>query len=503
MKPAASARPSLGDPRDERPAPRPAPLDFLAIPLLGSFLKWRHSRAILQAPVLILSLIMIGHALAGPRLAPKNLGSLLTWVHFRGLVVLAILLVGNLFCMACPFMFVRDWARKWITPRWNWPRPLRNKWPAISLFVLVLLLYELFDLWSDPWWTGVMIVGYFLAALLVDLLYRRASFCKFVCPIGQFNFLSSTLSPFEVSVRDKGVCASCTTKDCIRGRGESAPTVESPLPILVQRGCELALFQPRKVGNLDCTFCLDCVYACPHDNIGIQARLPAEELAIPGPRSGLGRIERRFDMTALAVVFTFGAMLNAFAMISPVYALEQAIASRTGLRVEWPILASLFAFALVIEPAVLLGLAAVATRRMTGVSESGLAIVNRFARSLAPLGFGVWLAHYGFHFFTGFLTIGPVAQNAIKGLVGFPLLGEPRWHWGGLPESMVFPIEVSFLGLGLAGSLVVAWLIARELAPERAAAGFAPWAVMHVGLFAASLWIMTQPMDMRGVFLGG
>ena len=38
------------------------------------------------------------------------------------------------------------------------------------------------------------------------------------------------------------------------------------------------VFQPRKVGNLDCTFCLDCVQACPHDNVGIISRLPADEL---------------------------------------------------------------------------------------------------------------------------------------------------------------------------------------------------------------------------------
>ena len=56
--------------------------------------------------------------------------------------------------------------------------------------------------------------------------------------------------------RDPEVCASCRTKDCIRGRPEA-------------RGCELSLFLPRKSSNMDCTLCLDCVHACPHDNIGI------------------------------------------------------------------------------------------------------------------------------------------------------------------------------------------------------------------------------------------
>ena len=461
----------------------------------------------MQIPVLLIGLIMIAHAFWGPQLAPKNLAPLLTWVHFRGLVVLVILLAGNLFCMACPFMLPRELARRWFSPRWEWPRVLRNKWPAIGLFVLVLFAYELFDLWSDAWWTGFLIVSYFALATVVDSLFRRASFCKYVCPVGQFNFLGSTLAPLEVAVRDKEVCADCRTKDCIRGVRETAGSVPATasagqLPI-IQRGCELALFQPRKVGNLDCTFCLDCVYACPHDNVGILARLPAEQLAKSGSRSGIGKVERRFDFTVLAAVFTFGAILNAFAMTSPVYSLEQWIAGVTGLRVEWPILGAIFVVALVLEPAILLGGAAAVARKAAGLKEAVLPIVNRFARSLVPVGFGVWLAHYGFHFFTGFLTVIPVTQNAVEQAVGRSLFGEPMWQLGGLPESVVFPMEIGFLVLGLVGSWLVAWAIARELAPGRTGAAFAPWAVVHLVLFVSAVWIMTQPMDMRGTFLGG
>lgn len=483
-----------------------ASFDLLGLPLLGRFLRWRRSRLALQIPVLLIGLVMIAHAFLGPQLAPKNLAALLTWVHFRGMVVLVILLAGNLFCMACPFLLPRELARRFFNPRWEWPRALRNKWLAIGLFVFVLFTYELFDLWNNPWWTGVTIVAYFAAATVVDALFRRASFCKYVCPVGQFNFLSSSLSPLEVTVRDREICTSCRTKDCIRGTpapadGSNGSASPDQLPV-VQRGCELALFQPRKVGNLDCTFCLDCVYACPHDNVGITARLPSEQLAKSGTRSGIGKVERRFDFTVLAAVFTFGALLNAFGMISPVYALEQWIADFTGLRVEWPILAGLFAVVLILEPALLLGTAAILTRWWADSRQSVPAIVNRFARSLVPIGFGVWLAHYGFHFFTGFLTVIPVTQNAALQSFGVPILGEPIWQLGGLPESVVFPMEIGFLGLGLLGSWLVAWSIARELAPRRVWSGFLPWGVVHAVLFVCAVWIMNQPMDMRGTFFG-
>jgi len=484
---------SAGLPAAMGPAAGPG-FDLLRLPVLGRFLRWSGSRWALQLPMLAIALLMLGHALLGPQLAPKNLGALLTWVHFRGLVVLALLLAGNLFCMACPFMLPRDWARKLSAPTRVWPRALRNKWPAIALFVAILFGYELFDFWASPWWTGLLIAGYFGAALLVDSLFRGASFCKYVCPIGQFNFLGSTLSPLEVGVRDASVCEGCATLDCIRGiRREGA---------VEQRGCELALFQPRKVGNLDCTFCLDCVYACPHDNVGLLARFPAEELSRSGNRSGVGRPEARLDFSVLSVVFTFGALLNALAMTSPVHAFLQGVAEFTGLRTEWPLLAALFAVLLLLEPALLLGGAAALTRRLAGVREPLLALVKSFARSLVPIGFGLWLAHYGFHFFTGLLTVVPVAQNAVMRGLGRALLGEPRWQLGGLPESVVFPVELGFLLLGLVGSWMVASGIAREHAPERAGAAFAPWALLHLLLFASGVWVMTRPMEMRGTFLG-
>src|SRR5437899_6278588 len=52
-------------------------------------------------------------------------------------------------------------------------------------------------------------------------------------------------------------------------------------------GCELRLFQPRKSGNMDCTFCLDCAHACPHDNVGVLAVPPGQDLWRDSVRSGV------------------------------------------------------------------------------------------------------------------------------------------------------------------------------------------------------------------------
>ncbi|MBI2807135.1 MAG: FesM [Planctomycetes bacterium] len=477
---------------------------MLRLPGVGWFLRQRWARLGMQIPLLLLSVVLVWHGFLGPDLAPKNLATLLTWVHYRGLLVLVLLVAGNFFCMACPFLLPREIARWIFRPVWNWPVRLRNKWLAVALFVLLLFAYEYFGLWSTPFWTAWLIVAYFAGALVVDALFRHASFCKWVCPIGQFNFLASTLSPLEVAVRDLNQCVECRTKDCICGPPASETAADAgrlALPLLAKRGCELALFQPMKVGNLDCTFCLDCVHACPHDNVGLVTRMPGAELAAEEPRSGLGNPLTRPDLAALAIVFTFGALLNAFGMVSPVYVLQAWLSGVLGTTERAPILAILFAVALIVEPVLLLGLAAWWTRRATGTALSLPRLATRYAYSLVPLGFGVWLAHYAFHFLTGALTVVPVLQNALAE-IGWPVLGQPNWEFTGMRSGSVFVLELGFLTLGLVGSWIVAIRLARKDQPSAPWRAYLSWVVLQSILWAAAIWLLAQPMEMRGTFLG-
>ena len=322
--------------------------DVFTWPVIGPALRWRHTRTALQLVLLVLAAVLVAHGLVGPQLAPANLSTVLTWVHYRGLLIVVLLAAGNLFCTGCPFILVRDTARRLHAPTARWPRWLRRKWPAVVLFVAVLFVYELFDLWALPRATAWLVLAYFGAALTVDLLFAGASFCKYVCPIGQFNFVASTLSPLEIGVRRPATCQTCQTADCIKGR--RAP--EAPLRVL-RRGCELNLFLPAKVGNLDCTLCFDCVHACPHDNVGLLTRTPGAELTDPSRRSGIGRLAQRWDLMALVVVFVFGALLNAFGMIAPGRAVEEWLAGRLSVRAEGPVLMVVFAAWLVAAPGIL------------------------------------------------------------------------------------------------------------------------------------------------------
>jgi hypothetical protein len=273
---------------------------------------------------------------------------------------------------------------------------------------------------------------------------------------------------------------------------------------VLQRGCELRLFLPSKVGNLDCTLCLDCVHACPHDNIALSARLPGAELADPRRRSGIGRLSKRWDIAALAVLFTFGSLMNALGMIAPVRGLEHWVSRTFGFTSEAPALGVLFGAVLIVAPLLLIGVGAEVTRRLVGDrSRSAVQVAVNYAYALVPFGFGMWLAHYGFHFLTGALTIVPVTQRAAVDLLGWPALGQPLWTLTGMRPGLVLPIQAGFILLGAMGSFAAAYRTSERDHPDRVVAALVAWIAVIALLAAVALWILSQPMEMRGAGLLG
>jgi polyferredoxin len=474
-------------------------MDLLRLPVIGSLLRWRHIRQAMQLVALAVAAAVVLHGLLGPQIAPRNLATVLTSIHWRGLLILAIVLAGNLACGACPMILSRDAARRMIAPRFTYPRWLRGKWVGVALLVGVLFSYELFDLWSWPAATAWLVLGYFVLALAIDLAFKGASFCKHVCPIGQFNYVASTMAPMELRARDAETCRTCRTFDCIKGR-PARPALAAPLRF-AQRGCELGLFMPAKAGNLDCTFCLDCVHACPHDNVALATRVPGAELLDTRRRSGVGRLTRRPDIAALAIVFTFAALLIAFGMTAPAYALEGRLGRLLQVRSEAAVLALVFVLAIGVAPATLMAAAAIATRAAAARPTPLLAVAQGYAPVFIPLGVGVWLAHYGFHLFTGVLTVFPATQSAAFDLAGWPLLGDPLWRWAGMPPGAVYPMQFGVIMLGALGSIALVQATSRRDHPERPVLTSLPWIVIVVALAAVALWILQQPMEMRG--LGG
>jgi cytochrome c oxidase assembly factor CtaG/polyferredoxin len=483
--------------------------DLQRVPLLGRFLKWRHARLALQLTLLAPAGFLILDGLRGPQVGPMNLAGVLPWIHWRGLLILGLLAGGNFFCMACPFLVPRTLARRWLPKGRSWPRRLRGKWLAVVLLVVFLWAYEALSLWDSPWWTAWLAVSYFVLAFVIDGFFRGAAFCKYLCPIGQFNFVQSLVSPLEVKVRDPEVCAACRTKDCIRG-SPPHPTLspsggEGRVRGAGIPGCEMHLFQPRKAGNMDCTFCLDCIHACPHDNIGMTARSPGSDLWQDAPSSGVGSLGQRPDLAVLVIVLTFGAFTNAAGMVGPVLAWRDWLGSFLGQPSPLLVTTLSYLVGLGVLPCLVVGSAAMLSRWWGQLTASWFAVATRYAYALVPLGFSMWLAHYSFHFLTSYDTAVPAAQRFALDF-GWSAVGQPHWVAACCrPVADWLPrLEVLFLDLGLLLSLYTGYRITLAQSPRLPLAlrALAPWALLMTLLFVAGIWLVFQPMEMRGTFTG-
>jgi polyferredoxin len=500
----------------------------LRVPLLGGFLRWRYSRFVLQVPLLLIAILAVYDGMTGRQIAPSNTATVSVWVHYRGLVGIALAVFGNLFCAACPLMLTRG-PSKWlklglerINFKPEWPRVLRNKYLVLGLTVLFLFCYEHFSLWASPWLTAWLIVGYFAGALLVDAIFPAGTFCKYVCPLGNFNFALSGASPSQITAVDQNVCHSCEGKYCLNGRVET-PTSRAPLfgnradhvmlelpmasstaPSTVSSatpnpalsleslktrtfgtfpGCETDLFVPAIQSNTDCTLCLNCVRACPYDNVALELRSPTREAEALRPKS---------DWALFVTVLAWAGLVNAFAMIPTFFNLAQWLSGLLGTRNETVLLVIIQTLGIVGG----VGLSLLAARASGALGGHGFSRLRDWAAVLLPLALAAWAGHYLYHFLTGYATLWPNMVNALFRM-GIELPPPPPPTVSRVDQAFVYQVMLSYLGLGLG-----VWAAYRRTVRLKVnVAALAPQLVLIVVFVALTLLIFSQPMQARGSLL--
>jgi hypothetical protein len=150
----------------------------------------------------------------------------------------------------------------------------------------------------------------------------------------------------------------------------------------------------------------------------------------------------------------FGAFVNAAGMTDPVMLWMHRWHARLGSMI--PVVTLLYFIGVIILPATIL-----MSQRRNAAYTLVLALV--------PLGFGMWLAHLSYH------------------LVVALTKSSPDW----LPA-----VELFFLGTGLLLTLHTSWHAARRTRDK-----WGPWALLAIGLYVVGVWVVFQPMQMRGTMM--
>jgi hypothetical protein len=189
-------------------------------------------------------------------------------------------------------------------------------------------------------------------------------------------------------------------------------------------------------------------------------------------------------------------------MTGPVTAWQDRLASHLRLASPLPVITAFFVAALVLAPALAIGTALLLNRTAGKVATPMRQLLCRFSLALVPLGAAMWAAHFLFHLLGGDGSAWPIWQRA-AGDLGLHALGPPSWSMSGLGlgADTLLALQMLLLDAGLLLTLYVGWRIALDCAPRaRAALGLlAPWAAVAIALYASGIWILLQPMPMRGM----
>jgi hypothetical protein len=118
----------------------------------------------------------------------------------------------------------------------------------------------------------------------------------------------------------------------------------------------------------------------------------------------------------------------------------------------------------------------------------------------------MWLAHFLYHLLTGAHTAVPALQQAATN-VGLSVFGQPNWTLSSAMLSFDWlpSLQLLILDCGLLLTLYAAWRLARrfKVSFARTVGMVAPWAALGLLLYSAGIWIILQPMQMRGMIMDG
>jgi len=442
---------ALRNPLSPSETQRQARFELTRIPWLRRLLRSRWPQWGLTAALLAFLVLAILMGLLGTPVGNRNFAIVFVWIVWWALlIVILVPFAGRLWCSLCPIPAPGEWLQRralvtvrrgklWTLGR-RWPRRLRNIWLQNASFLLLALFSA--RILTQPSVTAWVLLGFLLVAVGLSLVYERRVFCRYLCPVGGFIGLYSTVAPIELRVRDPQLCATHTEKACYIGNEYGY-------------GCPWLAFPGGLTRNTTCGLCTECLKTCTLDNVAINLRPFGADL---WEHRG-GRLDEAFK----GLIMLTCALVYSAVLLGPWGELKAA--ANTIATPAWLTYATGFlALNLLLVPGLFLGMVALGQVCSAHFRINRLnlrrAFVN-YAYVLVPLGLAAWIA----------FSLGLVLINGSYVLAA---LGDPfGWGWNllGLAHVPWTPLVPGFVpalqALILIGGLVAAVSLAVRVACEQ------------------------------------
>ena len=382
-------------------------VDVLKLPLLGKALRSRACLTLLIVPTLAVFLLIVLAGLLGDQ-DTDNPAILLTWILWWPAVIFTFFLAGRVWCSFCPFGYLGDVAQKIYSLRLKAPGILKNMWWRLGLFLGLTWVTTLWALDRWPRGTAWLGLGLTLGAIALAVVFEKRTFCRYVCPVGGVFGLYSMTSPLRLAVKDQDVCRTgCAGKEC-------------------SKACGWFQFPPAMDRGAECSLCLDCVRACPTDNIALRTQTPGTELA--AFRSHRKSLD---EATAIAAVLGV-SLLQTAVMLNGWSGWEAQAGKWLHLAPGATLYTVIYAAAGVILPLFLLGLVSYASQAQEDGASGWAGALRTYAYCFLPLGLALHAAHNFHHLFGEGGAVWTGLRNALAEYAGWaavpaaPAAAEPN-----------------------------------------------------------------------------
>lgn len=463
-------------------------IELTALSWLRAAAHSRRFRFALQFTIVALFLLVIAAGLFGNQNPALNIAPLLTWTIWWGLLPIFILFAGKIWCYVCPWDALAGWIEKlkfWektdegLSLNWRWPRLVRNISIATLLFVGLTWVELGFGVTMNPQVTAYLALAMLFLALISVLLFQRKSFCRYGCLVGRISGLYAMFGATEVRARHAEVCTACKTKECIHGSREAY-------------GCPTFLYPGKLQANTYCIQCMECLQACPHDNLAVNLRPWGSDLeAEQNPRS---------DEAYLALLMLSITGFHGLTMTPAWQQLIEWIRSSAdvGRVLGFSVGMALIMIAPIAVYAVLIAISKhFGEQRMLNPLRYRDYFI-RYAYALLPIALFYHIAHNLEHL----LMEGPKVIALLSDPFGWNwnVFGTAGWNVPPLVSlSNLWLIQVLLVLIGHVYSLWIAQKTSLRLFGSSKAA-FRSQLPMLIGMIAFSvfsLWLLKQPMEMR------
>lgn len=211
------------------------------------------------------------------------------WDLWHPILAFTIILLGRLWCFACPIGAVGDWTQSVFSLKKKYPEKYRNLWIAVILFMFIFAAERhLFMFTRNPPNTAYLLLFFTGLAVVMGAIFEKRSFCRYVCPIGLVLGIFSMLSAIELRCKSRKTCHDHDIKECVIGNEAG-------------KACPVGEFPQTMERNNHCIMCMECVKSCSKENIRISPRLPGADII----KSRKTHLDEAYLIHGIIVIFLF------------------------------------------------------------------------------------------------------------------------------------------------------------------------------------------------------